>query len=174
MNARGNGTTLELSYETEPPSPSQQLKLSEPPPSTSCGPAQQHQLDPSACPILQITQWPLTFNWRRLQPLADILHSTIGVIEPGNRLGTPQLHEVPELHHGATKVPFMVAFSNRVPRVVVGHVVRHLAGAATATPARGSCSVLPRGSGRGLLSAVPSLGAARVKQVPLTKPNFSG
>lgn len=129
---------------------------------------------PAGGPTLQTAGRPLTFNWRRLQPLADILHATVGVIEPGNCLSAPQLHEVPELHHGATKVPLMVAFGNRVPGVVVGHVVRHLAGAVAATPARGSCSAFPRRSGGGMLGAAPSLGAARVKRVPLTEPNFSG
>lgn len=104
-----------------------------------------------------LAEGPLTFNRRRLQPLADSLHTAVGVVNPGDRLGTPQLHEIPELHHGAAKVPLMVAFSNRVPGVVVSHVVRHLVkDRATKVCFRGELGVAPQMS--------PSLGVGWVQR----------
>lgn len=148
-------------------------------PRTHAGhPARRNRASSSATSSPKRPSSPLTFDGRRLQPLADVVHAAVGVVQPGDRLGAPQLHEVPELPHGAPEIPLMVAFGEGVPGVVIGHVVRHLAPAGQRRRGAPGLRGQPRGCGflgrelgtarRGSLGGCP--GAA----VPLAEPFSSG
>ena len=49
----------------------------------------------------------LTFYRRGFEPAADALHVSVAVPDAGNRLGTAQLHQVPQVHGGDAEVPLL-------------------------------------------------------------------
>lgn len=68
----------------------------------------------------------LTFYGRRLQAPADALHVSVRFLYLADGLSAPQLHQLPQLHHGHPEVPVMVALCDRIPRRVVRRVVGHV------------------------------------------------
>lgn len=68
----------------------------------------------------------LTFYGGCFQAATDALYVSVRVPYLVDGLCASQLHQAPQIRHSQTKVSFMAALSNRVPRRVVRRVVGHV------------------------------------------------